>query len=164
VTIDIPIRHHRVLLYYLTVALLLAFAILVLLSLPRFLNTGEFQLLQGPGPRVVLVISLVLLVLGFLFGMTRPTTHRVEGPYLIISNRFIFHSVRKIHFRDLSDYKSWSDPLMRLFGIGMVTIATAGGPHANRVYIIGVEDCENWRNRLCELDDQAAVGAAADQA
>lgn len=155
--LEIPIRNKAVFCYYIILLAALVLTVTSVITVAEYLKTGGVCFPTNFPVRIILVMLGAGLALIFFAGATRPMRYSVEGPYLVISHEFIFHYTRKIHFRDLSDYKSWSDPLMRVMGFGVVSAATTGGGNNNRrVFIIGIENPGVWRDKLCEIDEQSS--------
>lgn len=79
--------------------------------------------------------------------------YSVVGPYLQIKSFGFINADRKIHFKDLADYKVVEGPIMRSCGIKSIYITCSPGPNGIAyVRLLGIEDAEKWRDVLIKLD------------
>jgi len=117
-------------------------------------SSVQFALAGLAAGAVMGVIFVLLLIIPFQWE-AKNTRLIVEGPYLRVISGGIFVDDRRIHFREIGDFRTHHGPLLRWYGLKTLSFRLERGDRPGvqpRISITGLIDPDRVRDQLCDLD------------
>lgn len=133
-------------------------SILVGLAVPAYLGLDEGAALLS-GLLIALLFFGTSVCAIYSFFMHRQAKEdaeglhvTVDGPYLRIREGGRRATDRKLHFRSIVDYATYSDPILRRFGLETLRLTIQGGCLDSTIDLPGLHRCLEVRDLLATID------------